>query len=209
MTQELGPELARAIDKRSIEQVYAHLKDLPEKDRKAAFPAVVAYTKEDLRDWHGGIAAVAGLALLGCAPSAKRAMSAINRGSLRWERRHIPRRLTRDLLLRRNVPWLAELARLWAQTSQLNTAEEWLLVDDIAGAAGIEPPQTPGFARGWIAWIRSEKDPYDAITTGSYAPVLLPMLFERFPNMTLPDPASVRWHGFGFRGPLNLPLRLQ
>jgi len=25
----------------------------------------------------------------------------------------------------------------------------------------------------------------------------------------LPDPASVRWHGFGFRGPLNLPLLLQ
>jgi cytochrome P450 family 104 len=39
--------------------------------------------------------------------------------------------------------------------------------------------------------------------------ILLPMLFERFPNMTLPDPASVRWHGFGFRGPLNLPLVLQ
>jgi hypothetical protein len=30
--------------------------------------------------------------------------------------------------------------------------------------------------------------------------ILMPMLFERFPNMTLPDPASVRWHGFGFRG---------
>jgi hypothetical protein len=27
--------------------------------------------------------------------------------------------------------------------------------------------------------------------------------------MTLLDPASVRWHGFGFRGPLNLPLLLQ
>jgi hypothetical protein len=27
--------------------------------------------------------------------------------------------------------------------------------------------------------------------------------------MKLPDPASVRWHGFGFRGPLNLPVLLQ
>jgi hypothetical protein len=25
------------------------------------------------------------------------------------------------------------------------------------------------------------------------------MLFERFPHMTLPDPASVRWHGFTAR----------
>jgi hypothetical protein len=39
--------------------------------------------------------------------------------------------------------------------------------------------------------------------------ILLPMLFERYPKMSLPDPASVRWHGFGFRGPLNLPVRLQ
>jgi hypothetical protein len=39
--------------------------------------------------------------------------------------------------------------------------------------------------------------------------ILLPMLFERFPNMTLPDPAGVRWYGFGFRGPLNLPVLLQ
>jgi hypothetical protein len=29
--------------------------------------------------------------------------------------------------------------------------------------------------------------------------ILLPMLFERFPHMTLPDPASVRWHGFTAR----------
>jgi cytochrome P450 len=39
--------------------------------------------------------------------------------------------------------------------------------------------------------------------------ILLPMLFERFPNMKLPDPSVVRWHGFGFRGPLNLPVLLQ
>jgi cytochrome P450 len=39
--------------------------------------------------------------------------------------------------------------------------------------------------------------------------ILLPLLFERFPNMTLPDPAKVRWYGFGFRGPLNLPVLLQ
>jgi cytochrome P450 len=38
--------------------------------------------------------------------------------------------------------------------------------------------------------------------------ILLPMLFERFPDMTLPDPSAVRWYGFGFRGPLNLPVRL-
>jgi len=38
--------------------------------------------------------------------------------------------------------------------------------------------------------------------------IMLPMLFERFPNMTLPDPDAVKWHGFGFRGPLSMPVRL-
>ncbi|MFT4097095.1 MAG: cytochrome P450 [Rhodoblastus sp.] len=39
--------------------------------------------------------------------------------------------------------------------------------------------------------------------------ILLPMLFERFPKMKLADPSAVRWHGFGFRGPLNMPVLLQ
>jgi hypothetical protein len=38
--------------------------------------------------------------------------------------------------------------------------------------------------------------------------VLVPMLFDRFPAMSLPDPSAVVWRGFGFRGPLNLPVRL-
>ncbi len=41
------------------------------------------------------------------------------------------------------------------------------------------------------------------------ADIALPMLFERFPNMTLPDPTAVKWRGFGFRGPINLPLILK
>lgn len=38
--------------------------------------------------------------------------------------------------------------------------------------------------------------------------VMLPLLFERFPNMRLPDPSVVQWRGFGFRGPINLPVTL-
>ena len=39
------------------------------------------------------------------------------------------------------------------------------------------------------------------------------LLFERFPNMTLPDPASVRWHGLQVRSVFlqiaELPRRMQ
>jgi cytochrome P450 family 104 len=38
--------------------------------------------------------------------------------------------------------------------------------------------------------------------------ILLPVLFDRFPNMELPDPDAVKWRGFGFRGPINLPVKL-
>ena len=38
--------------------------------------------------------------------------------------------------------------------------------------------------------------------------IMLPMLFERFPDMTLDTSEEVRWRGFGFRGPINLPVRL-
>ncbi|MCL4149131.1 UNVERIFIED_CONTAM: hypothetical protein GTU68_043200 [Idotea baltica] len=41
------------------------------------------------------------------------------------------------------------------------------------------------------------------------ADVALPKLFERFPNMDLASPEKVVWSGFGFRGPLNLPLTLK
>lgn len=39
--------------------------------------------------------------------------------------------------------------------------------------------------------------------------IMMPMLFERFPNMSLPDPNAVIWKGFGFRGPINLPVTLK
>ena len=40
------------------------------------------------------------------------------------------------------------------------------------------------------------------------ADILLPMLFDRFPKMNLPEPEKVQFWGFGFRGPLALPVTL-
>jgi cytochrome P450 len=41
------------------------------------------------------------------------------------------------------------------------------------------------------------------------ADIMLPILVDRFPNMRLPDPSAVIWRGFGFRGPINMPVLLQ
>ena len=40
------------------------------------------------------------------------------------------------------------------------------------------------------------------------ADIMLPMLFDRFPDMKLADPQAVRFRGFGFRGPQKLPVTL-
>jgi cytochrome P450 len=39
--------------------------------------------------------------------------------------------------------------------------------------------------------------------------VMLPLLFERFPQMEIPDVSQVIWRGFGFRGPTQLPVLLR
>lgn len=41
------------------------------------------------------------------------------------------------------------------------------------------------------------------------ADVMLPVLFDRFPNMSLPNEQDVIWRGFGFRGPIQIPVKLQ
>ena len=38
--------------------------------------------------------------------------------------------------------------------------------------------------------------------------IMLPVLFDRFPKMELTDPKDVAFQGFGFRGPINLPVIL-
>lgn len=39
--------------------------------------------------------------------------------------------------------------------------------------------------------------------------IMLPVLFDRFPNMKIPDTDAVIWRGFGFRGPIQIPVLLQ
>lgn len=39
--------------------------------------------------------------------------------------------------------------------------------------------------------------------------IILPILFDRFPNMKIPDVNDVIWRGFGFRGPIQLPVLLE
>ncbi len=76
------------------------------------------------------------------------------------------------------------------------------------------------FENGEEFFVFRDKNPHQAFGNGPHhcagahiarrtvGKIILPMLFDRFPNMTLPDPAAVKWRGFGFRGPINLPVVL-
>ncbi|MDZ7823068.1 MAG: cytochrome P450 [Ahrensia sp.] len=68
--------------------------------------------------------------------------------------------------------------------------------------------------------VYREKQPHQAFGNGPHfcqgthvsrravGLVMLPKLFERFPNMRLAEAKDVKWRGFGFRGPINLPVIL-
>lgn len=181
MTESLWPKLKDSLDRRSAEDVAFCLLSATEKERKTAFPELVTYIKGGVSGWwwDSREVAVLGLAVLGCAPTAKRALTVLNRASLRWQRGAIPASRAVEVLLYRAVPWLPELAAGLADRLDPNAnANDWVFVDAIVRAAGVTPPLTEGFTAGWIAWVRAQPDPDAAIAEGHYAHYLLPMLFE-------------------------------
>jgi hypothetical protein len=181
VTESLWPKLKDALDRRSIEDVAVCLVAATERERKVAFPELVTYIKGGQSGWwwDSREVAVLGLAVLGCAPTAKRALTVLNRASLRWQRSAIPAGRAVEVLLYRAVPWLPELAAGLAERLDPNAnANDWVFVDAIVRAAGVGPPLTEGYTAGWVAWVRAQPDPDAAITDGIYAHYLLPMLFE-------------------------------
>ncbi|KFE34918.1 cytochrome P450 [Thioclava atlantica] len=76
------------------------------------------------------------------------------------------------------------------------------------------------FENGEEFFVFRDKNPHQAFGNGPHhcagahiarrtvGKIILPMLFDRFPQMRLPDPGAVIWRGFGFRGPINLPVVL-
>ncbi len=76
------------------------------------------------------------------------------------------------------------------------------------------------YENGEEFFVFRDKNPHQAFGNGPHhcagahvarrtvGRIVLPMLFDRFPDMRLTDPGEVKWRGFGFRGPINLPVVL-
>jgi hypothetical protein len=76
------------------------------------------------------------------------------------------------------------------------------------------------FENGEDFFVYRDKNPHQSFGNGPHfcqgthvarraiAHVMLPLLFDRFPNMSIPNTDDVIWRGFGFRGPITLPVLL-
>ncbi|WP_071796614.1 cytochrome P450 [Natronohydrobacter thiooxidans] len=76
------------------------------------------------------------------------------------------------------------------------------------------------YENGEEFFVFRDKNPHQAFGNGPHhcagahiarrtvGKIILPMLFDRFPDMRLVDRDLVAWKGFGFRGPINLPVIL-
>ncbi len=77
------------------------------------------------------------------------------------------------------------------------------------------------FQDGEVFKVYRDSNPHQAFGNGphlcqrnrvasrSVGEVMLPLLFDRFPNMEIPDTDQVIWKGFGFRGPTQIPVLLK
>ncbi len=76
------------------------------------------------------------------------------------------------------------------------------------------------YENGEEFFVFRKKNPHQAFGNGPHhcagahvarrtvGKIILPMLFDRFPDMRLATRDDVQWRGFGFRGPVNLPVAL-
>ncbi len=76
------------------------------------------------------------------------------------------------------------------------------------------------FENGEAFFVFRDRNPHQAFGNGPHhcagvhiarrtvGKIILPMLFDRFPAMRLASEQAVEWRGFGFRGPINLPVVL-
>ncbi|KQI72933.1 cytochrome [Loktanella sp. 5RATIMAR09] len=77
------------------------------------------------------------------------------------------------------------------------------------------------FDNGEVFQVYRDKNPHQSFGNGPHfcqgthvarravGKVMLPILFDRFPDMEIPDTDAVIWRGFGFRGPVQIPVLLK
>lgn len=176
-------ELLRAVDAAEVTGVVAWVRHADEKQRRAAFADLAAAVRrqpEDWQAWHRQAPARI-VALAGCASTAKKAATALNRGQLRWSLHTAHPGPVVEVLRLRQVPWSGEFAQLMADRLPAGEAwgalGHWRLIDALVQDSGCAVPTGEAFVAGWIDAVRAASDADAALRDSPYTAALVPMLF--------------------------------
>ncbi|MFC7242362.1 DUF6493 family protein [Catellatospora aurea] len=175
-------ELHRAVDAADVAAVVAWVRQAGEKQRLAAFAGLAAAARQD-EDWQTSQrrAPARIVALLGCASTAKKVVTVLHRGQLRWGLRAAQPGPVLEVLRLRQVPWLGEFAQLMADRLPLEGSwgafGHWRLVDVLVRESGCAVPTGEAFTACWIDAMRDASDADAALRDSPYTAALVPMLF--------------------------------
>jgi hypothetical protein len=175
-------ELLRAVEAADVTTVVAWVRHADEKQRLAAFAGLAAAARQD-EDWQTSQrrAPARIVALVGCASTAKKVVTVLHRGQLRWGLRAAHPGPVLEVLRLRQVPWFGELAQLMADRLPLDGSwgafGHWRLVDVLVRESGCAVPTGEAFTAGWIDAMRDAADADAALRDSPYTAALVPMLF--------------------------------
>lgn len=150
--------------------------DATENERRAAFPAINARIRS-LEYFEGEQNPYLILAVLGCAPTAKKAGTALRRLPGDW--REVDLENAAVVVRKRSQPWLGDLAAELAERLEPDSwRADWPLVELLLRESGVPAPTSAGFVAGWIFSLNNEPDIDQALRESPYTATLLPMVFE-------------------------------
>ncbi|WP_155374934.1 DUF7824 domain-containing protein [Catellatospora vulcania] len=170
-------KLHAALAARDAQAVIAWVRAADEKQRRAAFPEVVAYLRTGRPDWQNWQreATTRAVAVLGCAPTAKRAATVLRRREIAWM--SLPGDPACEVLRVRGVPWAGDLAHALAAHPRAG-GDHWTLIDALVRESGCAVPTTEGFVGGWVNTVQAAADTDAVLRDSPYTRVLLPALFH-------------------------------
>jgi hypothetical protein len=175
---ELSRRIGRHIDRGESAALAELLLAMPEAERRALMPTFTAevrgLTWKDHRKV--GPLVVAGAA---CLPTAATLAAWLNRSALRWWT-GITNDVVVTTLLRRDVPWLADLATRVAAKLPASGFGNWRFAAELVKVSGAPVPTSDVFVRGWVSDCFGSIDPSprERLRADPFFDVLLPRLFE-------------------------------
>jgi hypothetical protein len=175
---EQSRRIGRHINRGESAALAELLLEMPETERRALMPTFTAEVRGLTwqNDRKVGPLFVAGAA---CLPTAATLAAWFNRSALRWRIGKFDVVIT--TLLRRDVPWLADLAtRVAANLPARSDFGEWRFAAELVKVSGAPVPTSDAFVRGWVTDCFRSIDPWprDQLRADPFLDVLLPRLFE-------------------------------